>query len=507
MSKKHRTRWGMTGVGLGLTFMLGACATAPHVDHDSTSVAVENSAKLIIEENIDSYCKAGTVWGNTLRHQSGALYGVKQTNPDFVTFLRTGKSVKKGISTPIGRFYFGVSNNLKQNFNACFRTAYTRMDADAVLGQHVAKAAHDVGAEVGHGLSQWPLKYFGDGGNYGGTFDNKANVDHALLQLEHFNELLTVGSPADRQAFKVGFVCHYRKAMTSAIKTLGARGVRLEKVKELEKLEKGVTCDTRPMASSRLIWSSHDGSRLPGQIYANHPLQTQAGFRVFTGEELYLRFYRRALHEAGLDVSKKLYHGLLDRSDGIEYVRNLSLAIDKQSDLHNFFAPGFMEGFATDGSRYLTDMFCAVDKSACPVFPTVKHTKAKHKKMSSLQQKSHTVATQQPQKAPLVAPSKAETISQIATMASVSEGEGPCFVQIGAFAEQVNTVRTTKLLNEMDVYNVLAREITLKEQVPATQLRVGPYTSRQDAAGEYTKIKKGFSWNIGGISCAQAKLQ
>jgi hypothetical protein len=361
-------------------------AVLPHNDHAETAIATEANTEFLIKMDTGSYCRAGNVWGTTLRNQVGALYGEKPTNPDFVSFLRTGESDSLNMKAPLGRFYFGVNKELKDKFNSCFRTAYDRIDADKVLGHHTAIAAGDIGKESGSTFAQWPVKFFNTNvpmsTNWNGRFTllmQEIN-DHAVSQIDFFEELLTVGSPADRQSFKVGFVCSYRKTMMGALEELKISQASTKQTKidrsKTEQLTKKVTCDTPPMDGYRLLYNRQDDlmkSEIPGMFYANHPIIVKdvddLGFRIFTAEEIYLRYYRRALHEVGLNLGKALYHGLMDRSDGVEYIRNLALAVEKPSDLKDFFAPGFLESFEHEGDIYLRDMLCEVDNTACPVIP------------------------------------------------------------------------------------------------------------------------------------------
>ncbi|MBF0172927.1 MAG: SPOR domain-containing protein [Magnetococcales bacterium] len=494
---------------------LAACAPHPYdvgtVDPVvDTIVATKADTAFLIKQDVGSYCRAGEIWGGRLRDMQGALYGEKQTDPEFSSFLRTGESPSANLRSPIGRFYFGVTGELKQKFNSCFTTAYDRMDAEKVLGQHIAKAAHDIGAEVGDDFAQWPLEFFKTNipksTEYNGRFVNFAKEinDHALLQLEYFNELLTVGSPADRQAFKVGFVCHYNTTMVDVFNKLKELGVSKKAVKPEDSLTSKVNCSTPSMESVELVYNRKDevgDMEIPGLIYANHPLFAKdaddLGFRVFTGEELYMRFYRRALHEAGLTLGKKLYHGLMSRNDGLDYLRNLALAIEAPDDMKKFFNPGFLEAFDHQGNVYLADMMCAIDKSSCPVVPMGTQRPATGGKAGKS-------AKVNPPEAPKAAAPKA-SIEAPAKEAQVSQsGEGPCFVHVGVFANESNTQIAKEQLEKADVLNVLMREVALNEGKVATQVRVGPFASRDDANSMHDRLSKSFPGPLGGTACLTA---
>ena len=206
------------------------------------------------------------------------------------------------------------------------------------------------------------------------------------------------------------------------------------------------------------------------------------------------------MFEAGLDLGKQLYHSLAPRAEGVEYLRNLALAVDKGSDINDFFAPGFLEGFSTDGNIYLRDMLCAVDKTACPVLPITKNT-------ASLQKAAPVkVAAQKEQKAPEAVEKAVQKPAKEMIVASAG-AEGPCYVHIGAYSDQSNIKNTTAKLNEMNVMNVLTREIKLSEDRIATQLRVGPFASRGDASSEQSKISNGTAWKIGNVACVSAKAE
>ncbi|MBF0131110.1 MAG: SPOR domain-containing protein [Magnetococcales bacterium] len=494
--------------------MLAACAPQPYdgvygtVDPVvDTIVATKMDTGLIIKQDLGSYCRAGEVWGGRLRDMQGALYGEKQTDAEFASFLRTGESPSTNLRSPIGRFYFGVTNELKQKFNSCFTTAYDRMDAEKVLGQHVAKAAHDIGAEVGEDFAQWPLEFFKTNVpksvEYNGRFVNFAKEinDHALLQLEYFNELLTVGSPADRQAFKVGFVCHYNTTMVDVFNKLAELGVTKKSVKPEDGLTQKINCSTPSMESVELVYNRKDevgNMEIPGLVYANHPLFAKdaddLGFRVFTGEELYMRFYRRGLYEAGLSLGKKLYHGLMNRDDGLDYLRNLALAIEAPDDMKKFFNPGFLEAFDHKGNVYLADMMCAIDKSSCPVVPMGTQKPAASGKSAKV--------------TPPVAPKAGDKSGQVEGTTHVSKnGQGPCYVNVGVFSKEANTLLAKEHLEKADVFNVLMREVALNEGKVATQVRVGPFASREDANNVRARLSKSYHGELGSTACMSAKAE
>lgn len=499
---------------------LAACAPPPHdgvygsVDPVvDTIVATKMDTAFLIKQDVGSYCRAGEVWGGHMRDMQGALYGEKQVDPEFTSFLRTGESPSTNLRSPIGRFYFGVTDELKKKFNSCFATAFDRMDAEKVLGQHVASAAHDIGAEVGEDFAQWPLEFFKTNitksTEHSGRFVDFAKEmnDHALLQLEYFNELLTVGSPADRQAFKVGFVCHYNETMSDVYGKLKGMGVTKKPVKPEDGLTSKVNCSVASMESSELVYAHKDELgkvEIPALIYANHPLFAKdaddLGFRVFTGEELYMRFYRRALYDAGLNLGKKLYHGLMSRADGVEYLRNLALAIEKQDDMKKFFAPGFTEAFEHQGNVYLADMMCAVDKSACPVVAMEKQRPPTATKGGKPAKAGKAPAPKAAAPAP-VQSSANEGGAQVSQNA-----QGQCFVHVGVYTSEANTVLTKSQLEKADVFNILEREVAFNGKM-GTQVRVGPFASREDAASMRDRLSKTFPGHLGGTACLSASAK
>lgn len=494
MKQPIRSTLKKTAAFLPLLF-LAACSRH-HVDPVSDTIAATKmDTAFIIKQETGSYCKAGEVWGARLRDQQGALYGTKQTDVEFASFLRTGESPSTNLHSEVGRFYFGVTDGLRAKFNDCFTTSYNRMDAEKVLGDHVSLAAYTMGAEVGDNLAKWPVEFFTANiprsvGSNGKFLDFTKEInDHALLQLEYFNELLTVGSPADRQAFKVGFVCRYQKEMNVGLEKLHTMGVESEKRAPKESLAHPVVCDTRFPNSLVLKYKRTDemkSQEIPGLIYANHTLFTKdaddLGFRVFTGEELYLRFYRRALYEAGSTLGKKLYHGLIKRSDGVEYLRNLALAVEKPADIRDFFGPGFEEAFSHQGDKYLSDMLCAVNHVAC------------HGRGAPAKPKP------QPDQSP--APGAAMQAPATQTLAHSStqdesagrRGDGTCYVQVGVYADEANLQIEKAKLEQLQVLAVLVGGVTLSESnTKATQLRVGPFASRSAADSELSRINRVFA--------------
>ncbi|MBF0108346.1 MAG: SPOR domain-containing protein [Magnetococcales bacterium] len=504
-------------------FVLAACAPPPYDVQGTvdpvvdTIVATKMDTAFLIKQDTGSYCKAGEVWGGRLRDMQGALYGEKQFDQEFASFLRTGESPSANLRSPIGRFYFGVTPELKQKFNSCFTTSFDRMDAEKVLGQHIAKAAHDIGSEVGEDFAQWPLEFFKTNipksTEHNGRFVNFAKEinDHALLQLEYFNELLTVGSPADRQAFKVGFVCHYNTTMVDVFNKLKEMGVSKKPTKPEDSLTSKVNCSTPSMESVELVYNRKDelgDMEIPGLIYANHPLFAKdaddLGFRVFTGEELYMRFYRRALHEAGLTLGKKLYHGLMSRNDGLDYLRNLALAIEAPDDMKKFFNPGFLEGFDHQGNVYLADMMCAIDKSSCPVVPMQKQRPVTSEPKGGKSAK--VTPPEAPKAAAAPAQSAIETPVKEEVQASQS-GNGPCFVHVGVYANEANTLIAKEQLEKADVLNVLMREVSLNEGKVATQVRVGPFANIEEATNVRDRLSKTFPGQLGGTACVTASAK
>lgn len=524
---------------LFLSSTLSACSGNPHLHgvssgvdavtggHDIHEIILETAARnkldseFLIEMDTGSYCRAGSVWGSRLRNEAGALYGEKPTDPEFTSFLRTGEANSVSLKSPIGRFYFGVAKELKDKFNSCFRVAFDRLDADKVLGHHVAKAAGDIGTDVGSTFAQWPIKFSSDNAgkskDQNGRFDSlvKEINDHATAQIDFFSELLTVGSPADRQSFKVGFVCGYRKAMTDALNGLKSnQAATIQKsVQPAEHLVKGVVCDVPEITGYHLQFSGKNNplnTALPGLFYANHPTSSQGadnlGFRIFTGEELYLRYYRRALHEVGINLGKTLYHGLMSRTEGVEYVRNLALAVDRVADIKDFFAPGFLESFEQQGDIYLRDLLCEIDHTACPVIP-VKNT-AKSRAKASEKKTSQPIPKAS-------APAKSSGTSSLSPPV-VEEGKHlsqadvtwrQCFVDVGVFSDKANTDAAANKLSSLGVLDVLTREITYKtsgqEQV-GTQVRLGPYPSRTMAQQELNRLSASMPFKIGGIACSEA---
>ncbi|MBF0161404.1 MAG: SPOR domain-containing protein [Magnetococcales bacterium] len=498
---KQEYRWTSKGMAVVVPLLLfGACAPHHHVDPvtDSISATYQNT-EFLIKQDTGSYCKAGEVWGGRLRDQQGALYGEKRTDNEFVSFLRTGDSPSTQLKSEVGRFYFGVTDGLREKFNSCFTTSYNRMDAEKVLGSHIARAAYDMGAEVGENLAKWPVEFFSSNilkssahaGRFE-TFSKEINA-HALLQLEYFNELLTVGSPADRQGFKVGFVCRYQKELNDGLAKLYTMGVRSESVPAKEGLVYPVVCDSPSTGSMVLRYSRVDEAEqaaMPGMIYANHALfakdSDDLGFRVFTGEELYLRFYRRALQESGSSLGKKLYHGLMKRSDGVEYLRNLALAVEKQSDIKDFFNPGFLESFAHNGTGYLRDLQRDAGLAHASVSQKPPHPGQGSKKTSQVTEQAPVhVAAQED----LIS----EPTPQSATAQLHPEG-GNCFVQVGVFADSENVQAKKAQLEQLKVLNILVDEIALKQgNAKASRVRVGPFASRTEADSQLSHISKNFS--------------
>ncbi|MEO5362448.1 MAG: SPOR domain-containing protein [Magnetococcus sp. DMHC-8] len=496
---KRPIRSTLKGTTALLSLLLLSSCGHHHIDPvTDTITATKMDTAFLIKQDTGSYCKAGEVWGARLRDQQGALYGEKQADPEFASFLRTGESPSISMKSDVGRFYFGVTDGLREKFNACFTTSYNRLDAEKVLGQHIAKAAYDMGAEVGANLARWPVEFFNanipKSKTHSGQFETftKQINDHAVLQLEFFNELLTVGSPADRQAFKVGFICRYQKEMNAGLVTLREMGVTATDLNAKESLVNPVVCDTSFPRSLMLKYHNQDikdeqNADLPGLIYANHTLFTKdvddLGFRVYTGEELYLRFYRRALHEAGLNLGKKLYHGLMKRNDGLDYVRNMALAVEQKSDINDYFSPGFLESFAHQGPAYLKDMLCAVGQ--CATAP------AQRSQAPKKQDKKAEVTDTTPVQ---VAGQEAPVARQSAGDARAARDEGACYVQVGVFADEENMRQNKARLEQMNILNILVSEVTLKQgSAKANQVRIGPFASRSDADNELSRISKDFS--------------
>ncbi|MEO5349011.1 MAG: SPOR domain-containing protein [Magnetococcus sp. YQC-3] len=502
---KQKNRWVLKGMaGLLPMLFLGACAPYHHVDPvtDTINATYQNTA-FIIKQDTGSYCKAGEVWGGRLRDQQGALYGAKRTDDEFVSFLRTGDSASTQLKSEVGRFYFGVTDGLREKFNSCFTTAYNRMDAEKVLGSHIAKAAYDMGAEVGENLAKWPVEFFSSNipkstshtGRFE-TFSKKIN-DHALLQLEYFNELLTVGSPADRQGFKVGFICRYQAELNDGLAKLYKMGVVSEDKPIKEHLTHPVVCDTPSAGSLRLVYHNEDVAKhtpIPGMIYANHALfakdSDDLGFQVFTGEELYLRFYRRALQESGSTLGKKLYHGLMKRADGVEYLRNLAVAVENRSDINDFFVPGFLESFAHNGDGYLRDL--QRDAGIPPASHAPRNAQGSQKKKPAAPEKKSSQVTEPSAQVTAQEDAVGEATAQTTATAQVGHDSGSCFVQIGVFSDAENVQVKKAQLEQMHVLNILVDEINLKRG-KANRLRIGPFASRTEADGQLSHISANFS--------------
>jgi cell division septation protein DedD len=86
--------------------------------------------------------------------------------------------------------------------------------------------------------------------------------------------------------------------------------------------------------------------------------------------------------------------------------------------------------------------------------------------------------------------------------------EGPCYVHVGVYANEHNTTLATQKLQSMDVFNVLVREVALESgKAVATQVRVGPFASRNVANQERARINEQFSGSLGGTACLQASVQ
>ncbi|MBF0271472.1 MAG: SPOR domain-containing protein [Magnetococcales bacterium] len=505
--------------GLSLLALVAGCA-APHPElgapinsHDSLERTIVNTnanTEFLIKMDAGSFCRAGDYWGANLRNDNGNLYGKKHLNPDFVHFLRTGEMNANGQATPLGRFYFGVNQELRTKFHSCFRTTYGRMDADDVLGYHVSTAAGEIGREIGAGFSQWPKKFFQlnleRSTSFQGKFDPmlKETNTHAVAMLELFQELLTSGSPADRQAFKNGFVCSYRESMKQTLAEIAKEmpAVSQKNIPVAEDLSQSVVCANAAMTGYELTYSRTENfmtTALEGQFYANHTTtltdSDKFTFRIFSAEEIYLRNYRRALHAAGINLGNALFHGLKDRTEGVEYLRNLSLAVDKPGDIQLYLAPGFRESFEYGGEAYLNDMLAQLNMPKTTAQkPAAQPAAAKPAKTSQLQDSS-TAVSKVETKAP-------ESKPAVAAAVSTDAKAGSCFVHIGSYSKTSSVEEAQSQLKSKGISNVSLHPVTVKPNTPElTQVRVGPFTSKTTALTERNRIAGSYAGSIGGVLC------
>ncbi|MGN7613108.1 hypothetical protein ACQZV8_13605 [Magnetococcales bacterium HHB-1] len=489
MAFTFRTAWkGLTALSVMVVAGCAEVVVPPPTGQLAPSPVVEKAildtkanSEFLIQMNTGSYCRAGQFWGEKLRNQMGALYGKKPNDMSFVSFLRTGKEASLKMKTPSGRFYFGVDETLRQKFNDCFRTAYGRLDAIKVLGQHVATAAGQVGSEVGASFAKWPMAFFGVNLPktvaipHRGPFVNMDQMIHAdaVDKLDFFKQLMTVGSHADRQAFKTGFVCTYRKTMQDTLALLKKKIPFLEtKYKPGERLLKPVVCD-RPHLEGQLVIYNRDSefyniSKLPGRFYANHPDIDKLGYRIFSGEELYLRYYHRSLNEVGRFLGKSLYHNLMTRAEGLEFVRLLGLAVERPQDIVDYFGPGFVETFDNQGDIYLRDLLCEVDKTGCPVIP-VRHTTK-----------------------PKLVPNNNGPIHPL----------GQCFVLVGFYTQTDSVAKVQAALNDVGVTNHHTHPFSTSK-ASGMRVSVGPYRTKAAAVKERSLIARLLKGRVavGGTYC------
>ncbi|MBF0190556.1 MAG: SPOR domain-containing protein [Magnetococcales bacterium] len=509
-----------------VSLLLLAAGCAPHPElgapinhHDSlerTLVNTNANTEFHIKMDVGSFCRAGDYWGANLRNDTGNLYGKKPLNTDFVHFLRTGEMDAKAQTTPMGRFYFGVNQELRAKFHSCFRTTFGRMDADDVLGYHVSTAAGEIGREIGAGFAQWPKKFFQlnleRSNSFQGKFDPmlKETNSHAVAMLELFQELLTSGSPADRQAFKTGFVCSYRDAMKQTLAEIAKEmpAVSQKNIPVSEDLSQSVVCANSAMTGYELTYNRTENfmtTALEGQFYANHTTtltdNDKLAFRIFAAEEIYLRNYRRALHAAGVNLGNALFHGLKDRNDGVEYLRNLSIAVDKPGDIQLYLAPGFRESFEHGGETYLNDMLAQLNLSkAAPQKAAAKPAAAKPAAAKPAANKTSQVQDS----APVV--SKVETKAPESQPVSAALGTeskaGGCFVHIGSFSKESSVTEAKNQLKSKGIDNVSQRPVTAKPNTPELmQVRVGPFASKTTALTERNRIAGSYAGSIGGVLC------
>ncbi|MBF0340557.1 MAG: SPOR domain-containing protein [Magnetococcales bacterium] len=525
--------------GLSLLLLVSGCSTQPPIGHslnhhdsmERIAVNTNDNTEFLIKMDVGSFCRAGDYWGANLRNDNGNLYGKKHLNPDFVHFLRTGEMNANSQATPLGRFYFGVNQELRNKFNSCFRTTFARMDADEVLGYHVSTAAGEVGREIGSGFAQWPKKFFKinleRSANYQGKFDTllKETNTHAVAMLELFEELLTSGSPADRQAFKNGFVCSYRESMRNTLAEMKIEmpAVVQKTVPGAEDLSQAVVCPNVAAAGYELIYTRTDNfmtKELEGRFYANHTIEAndtdKLAFRIFSAEELYLRHYRRALHSIGTKLGNALFHGLKERNDGVEYLRNLSYAVNNPEDIQLYLAPGFKTSFEYGGERYLKEMLAQLNlprggehKAQAPQKEQPKQAPAPQKdqpKQSSLTPETQPAAPAVAKSATPAAQPAAVAVTPAAapstTVATAPASAGNCFVHIGSYLQKSSVDAAEAQLKKNGISNVSMKPVTIKQNnAEGTQVRVGPFPSKDAAQTERNRLSGSMAGSIGGVVC------
>lgn len=518
--------------GLAMLLLLGGCGTNPPEGHalnhhdsmERTLVNTQENTEFLIKMDAGSFCRAGDFWGAKLRNSNGNQNGKHALNPEFVQFLRTGEMNAESKPTPLGRFYFGVTQELRTKFNSCFKTSYARIDADDVLGYHVSTAAGEIGREIGVGYAKWPQKFFqinlDRSNSYAGKFDNllKETNTHAVAMLELFEELLTTGSPADRHAFQNGFICGYRESM---IRTLGEMAkempvVSQKHVASTEDLSKTVICPNAPITGYELSYTRTNNFMtrdLEGQFYANHATEAsdtdKLAFRIFSAEEIYLRNYRRALHFIGLKVGKAMFHGLKERNDGLEYLRNLSLAVEKNEDLQLYMAPGFMAGFEHNGEKYLNDMLSQLNLSRAN--PAAKPAAQKDKPAAQTDKPAASPAKiskneAQPSAATLFKSENKPEVQQASTTSkdAAAATSGKCFVHVGSFQKEHYVQSAQNALKQSGIDNVSVKSVPANQNdrtIQLMQVRVGPFASPEMARSERPRVSKIIGSAIGDVVC------
>lgn len=510
--------------GVAMLLLLGGCGTNPPAGHalnhhdsmERTLVSTHENTEFLIKMDVGSFCRAGDFWGAKLRNSNGNMHGKHQVNPEFVQFLRTGEMNAATQPTPLGRFYFGVTQELRTKFNSCFRTSYARLDADDVLGYHVSTAAGEIGREIGVGYAQWPKKFFqinlDRSGSYQGKFDTllKETNAHAVAMLELFEELLITGSPADRQSFQNGFVCGYRESMKRTLAEMAKEmpAVSQKHVASSEDLAKTVICPNAPITGYELSYTRTDNfmtKELEGQFYANHASEAsdtdKLAFRIFSAEEIYLRNYRRALQAVGFKVGKALFHGLKERNDGVEYLRNLSLAVDKSEDLQRYMAPGFLAGFEHNGEKYLNDMLGQLNlpRASADGKPAAQADKPAAAPAKTSKSEAQPAATLSKSAAkPDVQPVSATTKD------AVSARSGTCFVHVGSFQKEHNVHSAQDALKKSGIDNVSVKSVPARQNdatVELLQVRVGPFATHEMAQSERPRVSQIIGSAIGGVVC------
>jgi cell division septation protein DedD len=90
----------------------------------------------------------------------------------------------------------------------------------------------------------------------------------------------------------------------------------------------------------------------------------------------------------------------------------------------------------------------------------------------------------------------------------LASAQGPCFLHVGVFANESNTLQAKEQLEKLSIMNVLMREVALNDgKTTATQVRVGPFASRQEADSERARISDAFSGHLGGTACLEANAK